>query len=243
MNGLLRCSRYSFGPNRLHYCGPDANAEILAYINNQVADPGLESLIKKFRTLYPYLRLIAQANRISDPFEERVVEAYWLGNSLLENVSRQQFYDNLIDEQGIKKRIGSKDFAEIEKKIAGFAVPHHSFHVLNIWKRTGEVERLHTLHSMDSCRISAGKVVSLDGPAIMVETKPLIYEAGCLRLGEPVQKKVIRRLEALPDIEQLQIGDLVSIHWEVPCEVITAQQARALEKYTLDSLAFANQTI
>jgi hypothetical protein len=243
IDGILRCSRYAFGPNRLHYCGPDANAEILAYINNGAADPGLERLLGQFKTLYPYLRLIAEASGITDPFDERVVEAYWIGNLLLENVSRKHLYEHLIDEQEIKKRLGSRDFRWIEKKIAQYVVPHHSFHVLNVWMGTGYSERLHTLESVDACRVSWGKVIKIDGPTVTVEMPPLVFQDGKLTLGEPIQKKLIRRLESTVDIEQLKVGETISVHWDVPCEIITAAQLQQLKKYTLKSIVLANQTI
>lgn len=242
-DGILRCSWYAFGPNRLHYCGPDANAEILAHINNGAADPGLERLLSQFKTLYPYLRLIAEASGIADPFDGRVVEAYWIGNSLLENVSRRQLYDHLINKQEIKKRLGSKDLRWIERKIAQYAMPHHSFHVLNVWMRTGHLERPHTLESIDACRVSWGKVIKIDGPTIIVETPSLVFQDGKLALGDPIQKNLIRRLESTTDIEQLKAGEIVSIHWDVPCEVITPSQLQHLKKYTLKSIALANQTI
>jgi hypothetical protein len=242
-DGILRCSRYAFGPNRLHYCGPDANAEILAYINNGVTDPGLEKLLGQFKTLYPYLRLIAEASGIAEAFDEGVVEAYWIGNSLLENVSRKHFYRHLIDEQQLKKRLGSRDFRWLEKKIAQYALPHHSFHVLNIWMRTGHLERLHTLESIDACRISWGEVVEVDGPTITVDTPALIFANGKLALSEPVRKKLVRRLESTTGIEQLKVGEIITIHWDVPCEVITPAQLQQLKKYTLKSIALANQTI
>lgn len=241
--GLLRCSRYAFGPNRLHYCGPDANAELLAHMQHGAADPGLESLLKAFRTMYPYLRLIADANNIRDAFDEQVVEAYWLGNDLLENVERQQLWRHLIEKQGIRKRIGAKSFGQVEAKISRGAVPHHSFHVLDIWKRTGHVEREHTLESMDSCRISWGAVVAVDGPRVTIETEPLLYTDGKLKLGAPVQKVFTRPLAAETDIEQLKIGDIVSIHWGVLCEVIAPAQAAPLKRYTLKHLSLANQTL
>ena len=80
VDGIARCTRYAFGPNRLHLCGPDANKEVLAYLKEGVSDPGLENLLRRFSTLYPYLQHIAQANHIADPCDERVVEAYWIGN-------------------------------------------------------------------------------------------------------------------------------------------------------------------
>ncbi len=241
--GLLRSARYAFGPNRLHYCGPDANAEILAHMQHGAADPGLESLLKAFRTMYPYLRLIADANHIRDAFDERVVEAYWLGNELLENVKKQQLWQHLIEKQEIKKRIGPKEFPHVEDKVRQGAVPHHSFHVLDIWRRTGHLEREHTLASLDSCRISWGTVAAVHGPAVTVETEPLVHNEGKLKLGQPVQKVLTRPLEAEPDISELKPGDVVSLHWGVLCEVITPTQAVTLKRYTLKHLALANQTI
>lgn len=241
--GLLRCSRYAFGPNRLHYCGPDANAEILAHMQHGAADPGLESLLKAFRTMYPYLRLIADANRIRDAFDDRVVEAYWLGNELLDNVERQQLWQHLIEKQEIKKRIGTKAFGQVEMKISQGAVPHHSFHVLDIWKRTGHLERAHTLESMDSCRISWGVVKAIDGPRVTVETEPLLYADAKLTLGAAVEKVFTRPLDAESDIEQLKPSDIVSLHWGVICEAITPRQATTLKRYTLKHLTLANQSI
>src|SRR3989304_3467125 len=110
MDGLLRAGRYAFGPNRLHYCGPDANAEILAHIREGVADPGLAKLLSAFQTMYPSLLHIAHANDIKDPFNERVVEAYWVGNELLENISQKQFYRHLREGLRLKDRLGGKAF-------------------------------------------------------------------------------------------------------------------------------------
>jgi hypothetical protein len=76
MEGIMRCSRYSFGPNRLHYCGPDANKELHDLIESGESNIGLAHLLKQFKTLFPYLKQIAQANGIKDPFDTRVVEAY-----------------------------------------------------------------------------------------------------------------------------------------------------------------------
>jgi hypothetical protein len=243
MDGLLRCSRYAFGPNRLHYCGPDASREIKSYIDEGKTDLGLEHFLKQFKTMYPYLCFIAKENHLRDPFDNRVVEAYWLGNNLLEKIDRRHFYLHLTEEQQIKKKLNKKDFGYLEKKLGPAAIPHHSFHVLNVWKRTGHAELEHTLESMDECRISWGKVIEVNGPTITVLTEPLLYGNGKLFLGAPVKKKLTRQLEAEYDIEQIKPGDIVSIHWSVPCEKISASQAAVLKKYTLKSIALANQTV
>lgn len=243
LDGVLRSSRYAFGPNRLHYCGPDKTEEIYGYIKEGAGDKGLGNILKEFKTLYPYLRLIAEANNIKNPFDDGVVEAYWLGNGLLETVEKKKYYRNLLEEQKIKKRVGRKSFDEIAGKIIHGGVPHHSFHVLNIWRRTGHLEREHTLESMDQCRISWGKVAAVDGPFIMINSEPIIYKNGKLKLGEAHPKRVIRSLESYGDIANVAVGDMISAHWGVPCEVITMKQTANLKKYTLQSILFANQTL
>jgi hypothetical protein len=243
MDGILRCSRYAFGPNRLHYCGPDANKEIGEYIKNSETDLGLAHLMKQFQTMFPYLRHISSANGIEDPFDDKVVEAYWLGNNLLETIEKKYFYNHLVDDHRIPKRIGLKSFRIVESKIAAGAVPHHSFHVLDIWKRTGNLQIEHTLESMDECRISWGKVQKTEGPYVYVETEPLSYKDGRLFIGEPIVKKLVRRLESTFDIEQLKPGDITSIHWGVPCEVINARQLKSLKYYTNLHIQLANKTL
>jgi hypothetical protein len=114
---------------------------------------------------------------------------------------------------------------------------------LNVWKQEGHGDGLHDLMRMDECRISSGTVTSVNGPEIVVSTEPLVYTEGKFALGEPISKNITRQLEAEYDIEQIKVGETVSIHWSVPCEVITPAQAATLRKYTLKNIAFANLTI
>lgn len=236
----MRCSRYSFGPNRLHYCGSDANKEFKELIEKSGDDFGLEYLLKQFKTLFPYLKKIAAANGIKDPFDEKVVEAYWLGNELLENIGGKVLYDFLVDDLRAKDKLKSRDFNWLEEKIRLGAVPHHSFHVFNIWTREGHTDGLQELVRMDECRISSGTVSAVNGSQITVLTEPVIYENGKFKLGQPVSKIITRQLECEYDIEQIKPGQIVSMHWSVPCEVITSKQATTLRKYNLKNLEFAN---
>lgn len=243
MDGILRCSRYSFGPNRLHYCGPDANKEFKELIEKDGDDFGLSHLLRQFKTLFPYLRKIAEANNIADSFDDRVVEAYWLGNGLLENIEKNNLYKFLIDDLKVKDKLKTKEFHWLEEKIKQGAVPHHSFHVFNIWGQEGHQDSLTELQRMDECRISSGIVTAVKGSEIVVSTEPLIYAGGKFALGSEAPKSLTRQLEAEYDIEQIKPGQIVSIHWSVPCEVITPKQAETLRKYTLKNIAFANLTI
>ena len=156
--GVLRCARYAFMPNRLSFCGPDKNKEIFDYCRHQTIDQGLNLILKEFQVLYPYLKFIARSNKIRDPFDERVIEAYWVGNSLLENVTKSDLYNHLIDGQQLKKKLNKKLFKKVINEIPLGAKPHHNFHVLSVWKRTGHLDVWHTLSTMDLCRISWGRI-------------------------------------------------------------------------------------
>ncbi len=245
MDGIVRCGRYAFGPNRFHYCGPDASREIKACIDNNINDYPLKKLLEQFKNLFPYLRLIATENKIADPFDNRVVEAYWLGNYYLKNVEKRP-YDQFI-RTGIraKEKMKSREFDWLEEKIGQGALPHHSFHVFNVWAKTidlpgGEAK---ALFNMDECRISSGRIQSTNGPEIMVKTEPLLYSQGKIFLGQPVSRTITRKLEAEYDIENLKPGQIISIHWSQPCEVITEAQATRLRQFTMASIKFANQTM
>jgi hypothetical protein len=213
-----------------------------ANIKESAVDPDLTRILSQFETMYPYLVHIARANRIKDPLDDRVVEAYWIGNSLLDRVDKQSFYEHLVDGLGLKKKLG-RSFTIVEDKIGMGALPHHSFHVLDVWRRTGHVEKEHTLESMDDCRISWGSVEQVSGPFIEVSRAPLLYENGELLLGAPIAARYARRLESDYEIEQLKRGDLVTIHWGIICERITLRQAANLDKYTRRHIALANQTL
>src|SRR5581483_3678834 len=99
-SGMLRFIRYAFMPNRLRYCGGDDNRTLFEYGVEQAVDGGLAPLLRRFAGALPYLQLIARANGIADAFDSRVVEAYWIGNDLLDGVEVRQLYDSLVERFG-----------------------------------------------------------------------------------------------------------------------------------------------
>src|SRR5919206_74983 len=140
---------------------------------------GLEPLLRRFTGALPYLQLIARANAIADPFDPRVVEAYWLGNELLDGVEVRQLYDALLERFG-KQLTGRTRELVLGKAPAG-ARPHHAFHVLDVHSRVGELDT--SLLTLDQCRVSWGQVRSLEGAELVVSSQPLVLQAGKLVLG------------------------------------------------------------
>jgi len=240
--GILRCARYAFMPNKLNFCGPDKNRDLFYYAQNQEVDQGLNLILKEFQVLYPYLRFIAHSNQIKDPFDERIIDAYWLGSSLLENVSKSGLYNHLLDEQQLKKKLNKKLLKKVVSKIPLGAKPHHSFHVLSVWKRTGNLDVMHTLNSMDLCRISWGKIKKIDLPNLEVEYQPLALENDRLKLGSVVSQKVLTEINESGFIKKPRLGQWISFHWGFACEILNHQQVENLKKYTEESIQLVNLT-
>ncbi len=243
LEGVARCSRYAYGPNKLRMCGPDQQAELSAYIQTHERDQGLNKILSQFKTLYPYLESIAQANHIRDPFDDRVVKAYWIGNELLEAISPKQFYAHLTDSLTLKRKMNQKNFAELAEKLPVGARMHHSFHVLNVYKRTGQLEILHTLESMDACRVSWGKVTTIDGGKITLHRKPLLLHNNKLLLGDPIVYTLTRKLDDNDVFDEAGVGDWVTIHWHKPCEIVNDRDVRFLEFYTNKHIQLSNMTL
>ena len=118
--------------------------------------------------MFPYLRLIAYENNISDPLDRRVVEAYWIGNELLENVSMKQLYRWLLEEQGLKKKFTRRDLELVVGKIPQGAKVHHSFHVFNIFRHARWSGAVRVLETMNNCMISWGKIKAKESNTIKV---------------------------------------------------------------------------
>ena len=239
LRGTLRFIRYGFMPNRLRYCGGDDNRTLFEYGLEQVVDGGLPPLLRRFTGALPYLQLIARANGLADPFDERVVEAYWLGNELLERVEVRQLYDDLLERFG-KQLQGRTRVLVLGKAPAG-ARPHHSFHVLDVHSRVGELE--HSLATMDNCRVSWGRVRRLEGAELVVERQPLALEAGKLTLGPARQERALRQVDGRGFADDARPGDWVALHWGWVCERIDDRQRRDLARYSLHHLGLANETL
>ena len=238
--GTTRFVRYAFMPNRLRYCGGDDNSTILEYATAGVREPPLVGMLRKFTGALPYLSLIASGNGIADPFDERVVEAYWLGNELLEGVEARDLYDSLRDRY--RTQLSPKVMDSVAGKAPAGARPHHSFHVFDVWRhadRTGG----DVLAMLDSCRISWGVVRAAEGGELVVDRPHLELRAGGLELGEPRTDRVTRLVQGHGFANDAHPGDIVSLHWDWVCEIITEHQRATLERYTRHHLRLANATL
>jgi len=226
--GPLLFARYAFPPNERGYCGPADHAALHGYGMAGVSDPGLVLLARAFAGAWPYLQLIAAANRIADPLDARVVAAYWVGNSLLDNAPMSDFGPFL--EEAFRPRAG-RGWAPIAGTVVAGAVPHHSFHVFCVYPWTGLLRAGRSepsLHVLDRCRIGWGRVVSApDDGTVLVRQHPLTWDGRSFGLG-PAEPRPAR----IGFVASLAPGDWVSLHWDCVCDRLTSAQVRTLSGLT-----------
>jgi hypothetical protein len=242
--GALRFGRYAFPPNRLGYCGPPDHAALLEYVASGRPDRGLVELERRFEGAYPYLALIALANRIPDPFDERVVEAYWIGNPLLARVGAAPFHDSLRDR--FSRRMDRRSFDWLSAKLRLGAVPHHDFHVFDVYVRAGLMNDPAApvlLETMDACRVSWGTVLAVEPEHLLIQRAPLVLAGGRLALGEPRPERVARQVDGRGFVDRARPGDHVAVHWSWACEVLGPVPLDRLRAVTDRCLALANLTI
>ena len=239
LEGTRRFVRYAFMPNRLQYCGGDDSNAIMEHAITGEGRSAATPALKKFTGALPYLTLIAHETGIADPFDARVVEAYWLGNELLDRVEAAGLYGNLRER--FAKNLSPRMLELVAGKAPRGARPHHNFHVFDVHCRAGELDR--TLATMDQCRISWARVVTAEAGSLIVERQPLAVIDGILCLGPVQQEHVVRELGGHGFADDAAPGDCVSIHWGWVCEVIDERCRGNLERYTLHHLRLANETL
>ena len=258
-SGPVLFARYAFGPNRLGLCGPedwrsllelgaaasdDSGALGVSAAQAQEIDHGLRDLAAGFEGAYPYLELIASAHDIEDPMDLRVVDAYWIGNAFSDGV------DPVLMTTSMDARFRSQLLPEawkwLEGKPAAGARPTHAFHVFDIFPRVGLMrggQVTDAVGLMDSCRIRWGRVLEVTGESLVINAVPMGLADGKLALAQPKVQTVRRWLDGTGFVSDVEVGDVVSLHWDWACEVLDPARLEALQRRTVRSLELANQTL
>ena len=241
-SGALRFAAYAYPPNALGYCGPDASRQLLEHVAGGVDDPDLRRLARGFEGAWPYLELIAAANGIADPLDDRVVEAYWVGNGLLDRVGPRLLGDSL--ETRFRARAG-RAWSRLVDAVPAGGLPHHSFHVFAIYPWLGLLREGHVdvpLTVLDRCRVRWGQVVSVTTAEAVVRSRPLVWDGHRLILGPPREETAYLRLDGLGLARQAQVGDWCSLHWDWICERLDRPGVASLRRYTFTQLLAVNGT-
>lgn len=243
-SGALRFAAYAYPPNELGYCGPDAASTLLEMVAAGAADPDLHRLARGFEGAWPYLELIAHANGLADPLDARVVEAYWIGNRLLDAVGTRRFGDSL--EERFRGRLPRSSWPLLADQVPGGALPHHSFHVFGVYPwlglvREGTVDQ--PLHVLDRCRVRWGLVLEVDGAHAVVRSRALEWTGRALVLGEGRVERARLHRDGLALAGAVRPGDWCSLHWDWVCERLDRTRLAALRRRTSDQLAVVNDVV
>lgn len=243
VNGALLFSRYAYPPNELGYCGPDDAQSLLEYGASGLVDAGLGSIARGFSGAWPYLELISQAADIADPLDLRVVEAYWVGNPLLEKVDMTVFGNSLRER--FRPRTG-KNWSHLAEAVPEGALPHHNFHVFGVYPWVGLLTREKSeqpLNVLEKCRIRWGQVESVAGDDVTVRSRPLKWNGRALSLGAPRSEVVAQGVAGVGFVHDLVPGEWVSLHWDWVCDRLTGRQLSALRQFTRQQLLVTNHRL
>jgi hypothetical protein len=236
MDGVALAARYSFITNKLRYCGPEhAHYAFLEYLKepNKKLKEKIKSHITKFEGLYSYLRAIADKNNL-DMFDYKVIEAYWLGNKLLDKFNDDDMKDIIMDltRRGLPESYAKKLIKNIPE---GFS-PHHSFNVIyvGVGKVTGSVPT--NIENINNCLIRTGEIISLSLNTAMIKHRPYIADD---KLHNPLER--IDEFDYLPEFGLFKPGETVSLHWNFVVGKLNKEQKDNLEKHTSNNVAVLNR--
>ncbi|HLY77188.1 MAG TPA: DUF6390 family protein [Thermoplasmata archaeon] len=238
MDGVALCARFSIATNRLQFCGPmDAEPALYRAITTARGDAEAREHLSRFEALMPYLEAIGRKHGL-DPFDRQVVEAYWVGNSLLDALDAADFRA-LLD--ALVRRGLPRSFAQrLGNHLPSTPLFHHAFHVsfVGVGNVTGHVET--TLANMEACRPAWGTVHARSASTLTIERSSWAVRDGRLVVGPTVPVKTAFDPRVLPE---LGVGAPVVLHWGWPALQLEERQRVALEEYSRRSIESANEAL
>jgi len=238
MDGVALCARFSIATNRLQYCGPrDAEPALYRAITEEAELDRAREALRRFEALTPYLEAIAARHSL-DPFDQRVVEAYWVGNDLLDAFGPPEFR-SLLDAL-VRRGLPRSTARRLSDHLPERPIPHHAFHVafVGVGEVTGHVET--TLANMEACRPAWARVEGVEGTNLTIRGPALGVADGRLTLEKERERTLPYDPKVLPGV---RTGEKVAIHWNHAALMLSEAQAHALEKYTRLSVESANEAL
>lgn len=235
MSGPKIAAIYGLIPNKLGFCGP--KQELLKkFIVGKLSIPEITPTLEKFEAAYAYYRLIAKKNKIASPFNKRVVEAYWLGNKLLDKFTADDLRKFIATEFCRPGLLSKKEIQKRARFIPANSKPHHSFHVMVLGSVTGNVDFRGRTKLKDACRVGWGRILQINKNKLIVSYTPLI-ENKIIKFGRPIKKTINWDKEILPEAKA---GDWISFHWNYAMQKLNEENIINLFKYTQNTLDTLN---
>lgn len=231
MDGTELCCRFSLMPNKLGFCGPKDSTNLLlnCALGRKVDKGKVKEILKRFESLYPYLELIGRKHNL-DPFDYKVVEAYWLGNELLDGFTREDMVElvNDLAGRGLIRSLADK----LIDTMPDYAIPFHLFHVLfvGVGSVTKSVEN--NIETMDKCRISLANVKRIMTNKVFLSWRELQREDGELILVYVENDDNSKSFDYDSRLTPLKPNDDVAVHWNYPVKILNYDELCNLRRYT-----------
>ncbi len=257
--GLRLAALYSFGCPELH---DNDVLKFLKVVNqDQITYADISIILRRFvkspfslskkerdiveqilRYLDPffYYRLIAQIKGIDDPFDEKIIKAHWLGLDLNERVDILEI-QNILSE--INSRFGPQRFFALGMKIYNLVgwQPHHNFIVsqlLGTMIKTGD-RKQKAVEEINTCLVRGGRIIERTENRLLVEIIAFALKRG-IRTGFRPVFCLKKRRETIGAslLEDIEAGNIVSVHLNEAREFISQETLSFLEKTMSRALAF-----
>lgn len=252
-DGLRRFAGYAMAPNERGFCGPADHAGFAAQVRDGGRGHALAAMVRSFDGPLPYLRVIADAAGVADPFDPAVVTTYWLGGPLLDAV------DPGVCTEALLAAFDGQPTVDPRRLHAArdIASPHHLFHVLVTypWIDLVAAGRYQAVAQLDACRVRVGTVTAIGtavgtgtavggiavGATVSVRSRPLIAGPEGLALGPP-RTEAVRPLDR-PDAPALAPGDAVALHYDLLCDRLTTAEVEELQERSAVTLDAVNRCL
>ncbi|KAA8957069.1 DUF6390 family protein [Mycobacterium sp.] len=238
VRGAQMFARYAHAPNALGYCGPPLGATLRHGSIEQI-----RAAAATFTGAWPYLQVLARLTGIPDPLDHRLVESYWLGGGIAADLDPTTFLTELLTIIGPQ---AGHYWSHLNTNLAAEAAPNHNFHVFAVypWTRLlGQGLDQHPLTILDNCRITWGKVLSVDTTTAKVCARQLAWDGQGLALTTPVVRNVEIDAEENIGPPALTPCQHVAIHWGRVCDVLTPRQVDRLAQSTHRQIRVTNRRL
>jgi hypothetical protein len=243
---LQLCSRFALTPNQLGYCGKDSAPAKLQKCVVTSDCSRVEEELKKFIVLNPYLQTIAKATDLS-PFSYEVIEAYWLGSDLLDQI-KLKHYDLLL-ENFISQGVPDFLVEELKNKQPKKFIPIHLFNILHVGVGRASGSVPFNIDSINNCMLRWGTVskVNKNESTAQVEVTSLKAVSSFNPLTEGSSRKQsastsgisyefaqrIKTFNFNPAFTpNLKVGDNVAVHWGFIPKILSKDEQKKLSFYT-----------
>lgn len=228
VKALQLAAGFALKPCTLGRCGEVNSQSKLRVCLTTGECQGLEDEFPKFNTMYPYLKTLSQISGLP-PLSYKVVEAYWLGNELLD-LAKPEDYDLLVknfEEQGIKQAVKDPLIQALKTHKPRQFIPFHLFHILylGIGKTNGLAV---PAGAVNFCMVRWGRVEKIVGNRALIDL-------GCIKDENyppeitKLDKRLIFDRELLPGLHEDQ---RVASHWGSVVKVITEEEEKRLTLWT-----------